>query len=130
MFKITCITTDENNHSVFSEIQYVQYDRVGMLLSDQIGAKNFRLRESAVGYTTQWHLSGDPTLISILKGTLRITLQNNNHIDFKAGEVFIAADNLPQGVVFDSKIHGHKAEVIGEESLYAFHIKLDNFCMV
>ena len=48
-----------------------------MLLSEQIAAKNFRLRESLVGYKTKWHLSGDPTLILIQQGILRVTLQNN-----------------------------------------------------
>jgi hypothetical protein len=127
MFKIVCITIDENNNSVFTEMFYKKEERLGMLLSEAIGAKKFRLRESKTGYTTNWHLSGDATLISILKGTLRITLQNKNYLDFKAGDLFIAADNLPENILFDPIIHGHKAEVVGNESLFAIHIKLDNW---
>jgi hypothetical protein len=69
-------------------------------------------------------LSGDPTLIIIQKGILRISLQNGIYKDFKSGDMFIAADNLPENIVFDPKIHGHRAEVLGDETLLAVHIKL------
>lgn len=127
MFKIKCITTNKKYNSIFTEVTYEKNDRNGLIISEQIGAKNFRLRESKVGYSTNWHLAGDPTLIIIQKGTLRITLQNNQFIDFEAGEQFIATDNLPENIAFDSTIHGHKASVIGEENLMAIHIKLDNW---
>ena len=127
MFKIICLTSDKNHHSIFTEVTYEKNDRNGMFLSEQIGAKNFRLRESKVGYSTEWHLAGDPTLIIVQKGILRITLQNNQHIDFEAGEQFIASDNLPNNIAFDNTIHGHKATVLGEENLMAIHIKLDNW---
>jgi hypothetical protein len=127
MFKISCIYCNENGISVFKEISYENNERGGMLLSDRIGAQNFRLRESLPGYSTDWHLSGDPTLILIQKGILRISLQNGELRDFKSGDMFIAADNLPEDMVFDSKIHGHRAEVIGEEPLLAVHIKLEGF---
>lgn len=127
MFKITYITTDENSISIFREIVYKKEERIGMLLSNPIEAKNFRLRESESGYKTDWHLSGDATLISVLKGTLRITLQNKDYFDFKTGDLFIANDNLPKDIIFNPKIHGHKAEVISEEKLFAIHIKLDNW---
>jgi hypothetical protein len=95
-----------------------------MLLSDRIPGQYFRLRESLPGYSTDWHLSGDPTLIIIQKGILRISLQNGIYKDFKSGDMFIAADNLPENIVFDPNIHGHRAEVFGDETLLAVHIKL------
>jgi hypothetical protein len=127
MFKITTIITDKNNRSIFAEVTYNKNQRGDMLLSDQIASKNFRLRESPVGYNTDWHLSGDPTLIIIQKGILRIILQNKEYLDFKSGEMFIAADNLSEEISFDKTIHGHKAVVIGNENLVATHIKLDNW---
>lgn len=127
MFKITTIITDKNNRSIFDEVTYKKNQRGNMLLSDQIASKNFRLRESPVGYSTDWHLSGDPTLIIIQKGILRIILQNEEYLDFKSGEMFIAADNLSEGISFEKTIHGHKAIVIGNENLVATHIKLDSW---
>lgn len=123
-FIVTTITTNETGISVFSETDFEVHQRGGMFLTDQIASKNFRIRKSAVGYATEFHLSGDPTLLIILKGTLKIELQNGDFKTFSAGNYFIAKDNLPENVLFDNKIHGHKASVEGNEILEAIHIKL------
>ena len=123
-FIITKITTNENGISVFSEIDFDVSQRGGLFLTEQIAAKNFRIRRSDVGYATDFHLAGDATFIIILKGSLKIELQNGAFKIFKPGEMFIAADNLNENAVFDNTIHGHKASVIGNVSLEAIHIKL------
>lgn len=123
-FSITTITTNESGISIFSEDDFEMLQRGGMFLTEQIASKNLRIRKSDVGYETDFHLSGDPTLIIILKGTLKIELQNGEFKTFSAGNTFIAKDNLPENMVFDNKIHGHKASVIGNETLEAIHIKL------
>jgi hypothetical protein len=127
MYSITCITCDKNGHSIFTQKAYPKSERNGMYLSEQIGSKNFRIRESDSHYHSSWHLAGDPTLIIVLQGILRITLQNHQYIDFGVGDMFIAADNLPKDVQFDSSIHGHMAEVISDLPLKAIHIKLLDF---
>jgi mannose-6-phosphate isomerase class I len=123
-FIVSTISTNENGISVFSETDFEVHQRGGMFLTEQIASKNFRIRKSDVGYETDFHLSGDPTLIIILKGTLKIELQNGEFKTFSAGNSFIAKDNLPDNIIFDNKIHGHKASVIGNETLEAIHIKL------
>lgn len=123
-FIVTTITTNETGISVFDEVEFDVNQRGGMFLTDQIAAKNFRIRKSNLGYETDFHLSGDASFIVILKGTLKIELQNGDYKLFSAGEYFIAKDNLPENIHFDSKIHGHKASVIGDELLEAIHIKL------
>ena len=123
-FIVTTIITNENGISVFSETDFEVHQRGGMFLTEQIASKNFRIRKSDVGYETDFHLSGDPTLLIILKGILKIELQNGDYKQFTSGDYFIAKDNLPENVVFDSKIHGHKASVVGVEKLEAIHIKL------
>lgn len=127
MFEVPCILADQSGVSFFATVKYPKNERGGMLLSDQIETKNFRFRESEAGYATDWHLAGDPTLIIIQKGTLRIWLQNGSFKDFGAGSQFIAADNLSAGLVFNATKHGHRAEVIGSEALFAIHVKLANF---
>jgi hypothetical protein len=123
-FIIPTITTNENGISIFEEIDFSVQQRGSLFISDQIGAQNFRLRKSNVGYATDFHLAGDATFISIQKGSLKIELQNGDFKIFTPGDCFIAKDNLPENIEFDSQIHGHKASVIGNESLQAIHIKL------
>lgn len=118
------ITVNEAFISVFSEEAYSQTARGGMLLTEQIAAVNLRLRQSAVGYSSDWHIAGDPTSIIIQQGTLRIILRDGNYRDFFAGDAFIAKDVIPEHIAFDAEIHGHRAEVIGTSILQAIHIKL------
>ncbi|MBL4851986.1 MAG: hypothetical protein JKY90_06870 [Gammaproteobacteria bacterium] len=118
------IDIDNEGLSIFCETQYDLNDRNGMLLSQQINAVNFRLRHSHQGYQADWHVAGDPTLIIILAGVLRITLRNDNYHDFSAGEMFIAKDKLLADQQFDITRHGHRAEVVGDTPLSAVHIKL------
>ena len=70
-------------------------------------------------------MAGDPTLLVILKGIVRIELRNGDTKDFSAGEMFIAEDYLLPDVVFDNAIHGHRAEVVGEEDISVLHLKLN-----
>jgi hypothetical protein len=123
-FTVTTITTNELGISIFLDINFEVQQRGGLFLTEQIASKNFRIRKSNASYETDFHLSGDPTFIIILKGTLKIELQNGDFKTFSTGDSFIAKDNLPDNVVFDNKIHGHKASVIGNEILEAIHIKL------
>lgn len=124
-FIISTITTNENGISIFEYIDYSVQQRGGLFISDQIGAQNFRLRKSDVGYATDFHLAGDATFIIIQKGNLKIELQNGDFKIFNPGDCFIAKDNLPENIKFDNSIHGHKASVVGNESLQAIHIKLN-----
>ncbi len=125
-FSITTVEAADNFITKFSETAYPKHDHGGMLLTNRIDALNFRLRESSLGYSTGFHVAGDPTLIIVQQGTLRITLQNDDYKDFGAGTMFIAKDYLPPHIEFDESIHGHKAEVIGEQPLRAVHIKLES----
>jgi len=123
-FTITTITVDENQRSVFTSESYPASWRSNMLLSEQVPALNFRWRTSDAGYSSSWHVAGDPTLIIVLSGVLRIILRDESYRDFKAGERFIAKDFLPSDCTFDNVAHGHRAEVLGDCSLEAIHIKL------
>ena len=124
-FTLPVLSINEDNVSIFTEKQYPQLVRGGMILTDQIPAINVRLRESEAGYKSDWHVAGDPTLIIIQQGTLRICLRNGDFKDFSSGEAFIAEDYMAQGLEFDNHHHGHCAEVIGRDSLKAVHIKLN-----
>ena len=95
------------------------------MLSEQIAAVNFRLRTSDVSYASDWHVAGDPTLLIILSGYIQIELRNGETKRFSRGEMFIAEDHLKNKVNYDENVHGHRAQVIGEDELQVVHLKLN-----
>jgi len=116
--------TGKTGYSVFSDVQYTVDDYNGLFITERMDALNFRHRTSEPGYFSSWHVAGDPTLIIIRSGILRITLRNGGYRDFSAGDLFIAQDRLQKNEAFDQAIHGHTAELVGEQVLLAVHIKL------
>lgn len=122
---IVVIENPEGGFSLFREEAYSLENFNGMWISERQQAQNFRHRISQPEYFSDWHVAGDPTLIIIHKGVLRIGLRDGTFRDFSAGESFIVRDRLLQGCEFDPFLHGHTAEVIGTEALHALHIKLD-----
>lgn len=124
MISIPTITVNNNFTTVFSEEAFAQYARGGMNLTDRIDALNLRIRTSQVGYESDWHVAGDPTLIIVQCGILRIILRNGEYKDFGVGSMFIAKDYIPENIAFDPEKHGHCAKVMGNEALLAVHVKL------
>ncbi len=114
----------KTSYSTFNDVQYSVQDYNGLFITDRMDALNFRHRMSEPGYFSSWHVAGDPTLIIVRSGILRIALRNGDYRDFKAGDIFIAQDYLQENEVFDSNIHGHTAELVGDDVLLALHIKL------
>lgn len=124
---IPMLVTDQQGTSVWTERAWPTEPRVGMVLTDRVGCSSLRLRQSKPGYHADWHVAGDPTLIIVQQGALRIGLRDGSTRDFVAGQAFIAADAIPDGAAFDPDHHGHNAEVVGESPLSAVHIKLNDF---
>jgi len=120
----TMSSIGKTGYSTFHETHYSVEDYNGLFITDRINALNFRHRVSEPGYFSSWHVAGDPTLIIVRTGILRITLRNGDYRDFMAGDMFIAQDYLQVNETFDHEIHGHTAELIGKETLFALHIKL------
>jgi hypothetical protein len=113
----------ETIESYFIEQQYCLDDYNGLFISSRQSALNFRHRISK-SYFSDWHVAGDAILIR--SGVLRIGLRNNSYRDFAAGDVFIAQDKLPTDTHFNHNIHGHTAQVIGDQPLIALHLKLSS----
>ncbi|MEH6358678.1 MAG: hypothetical protein V7745_06790 [Pseudomonadales bacterium] len=123
---IPVLCNANTGYSTFSEQNYTLENYNGLFISPRIDALNFRHRISQPGYSSSWHVAGDPTLIIIRSGILRISLRDGSYRDFSAGDIFIAKDKLPENGMFDEKIHGHTAQLIGEQELLALHIKLES----
>ncbi len=120
---IPLVTNDGAGASVFAQSEIELTGEMTRYLSDQIGAVNFRLRESH-GYKSDYHCAGDPTLLIVLSGQIRIELVSGEDRVFKAGDLYVAQDYIQDGVAFDRTIHGHRAEQIGDTPYRAVHIKL------
>ena len=120
---IPTITNDGRGASYFSTREVELNGDVARQLSDQIAAVNFRLRRS-VGYSADAHVAGDPTLLIVLSGTMRIELPSGEHRDFSKGDMYIAEDYLAAVVEFKEGLHGHSARTVGDESYEALHLKL------
>jgi len=118
--------TQHTGVSVFINQTYSLDDYSGLFITPRIESANFRHRMSQPGYFSSWHVAGDPTLIIIRAGTLRMTLRDGSYQDFSAGDMFIAKDRLQPDETFDDQRHGHTAELIGDQPLLAVHIKLAN----
>ena len=117
------ISNDGRGMSFFGARDISLSGDITRLLSDQIDAVNFRLRHSEA-YSSDYHCAGDPTLLIVLSGAIRIELRSGETRDFAQGDLYIAEDYLEAGVTFDPAIHGHRAEMIGETPYKAVHIKL------
>ncbi len=122
---IPCVLNDGKGISTFSTKEISLHGDSLRMLSEQQSCINFRLRHSESNYSSDWHVAGDSTLLVILKGIVRIELRNGDTKDFSAGELFIAKDFLLPDVVFDNAIHGHRAEVVGDEDISVLHLKLE-----
>ncbi|MGS2724347.1 hypothetical protein ACVBEJ_11455 [Porticoccus sp. GXU_MW_L64] len=123
---VPILENPDSGPSLFSEQRLSLEDYNGLIISPRIDALNFRHRVSEPGYFSDWHVAGDPTLIVIRQGTLRIGLRDGSYRDFSAGDMFIAKDRLADHTAFDKQLHGHTAQVIGDQTLMAIHIKLES----
>ena len=120
---IPCVTNNGNDASFFSEKNITLNGDDQRMLSEQISAVNFRLRNSGSSYESDWHVAGDPTLLIILSGCVQIELRNGQCKEFKAGEMFVAQDYLQKGAEFNQSL-GHRARVLGDEKIHVLHLKL------
>ena len=118
------LITSDDGRSIWSQSHWPIETRGGMQISPRIDCSSLRLRISEPGYASDWHVAGDPTLIVVRSGQLRLVLRDGLTRDFKPGEAFIAADQVPAGEAYNDTIHGHRAEVVGDELFEAVHIKL------
>ncbi len=122
---IPCVSSDGVGASYFTVREIELSGDQSRSLSEQIPAENFRLRKSGIGYASGFHVAGDPTLLIILAGKIRISIRSGDHKDFTVGDMFIAEDYLAKGVTYSEQIHGHKAELLDNAPLCALHLKLE-----
>ena len=87
------------------------------LLSPMMPASGLQLRQSPLGFRSDFHCTGTPQWVFILQGQMEIGLQDGSSRVFGPGEHFYSADTLPSGADFDPQRHGHWSRQRGDQPL-------------
>ncbi|TFZ07756.1 hypothetical protein [Ramlibacter humi] len=93
------------------------------MLSALMPSGGYQLRHSPVGFRSQFHVSPHTQWVFILSGRMQIGLQDGSSRTFGPGEHFWSADLLPEGAVFDPKVHGHWSAQVGGEPLVTLFVR-------
>ena len=92
-------------------------------LSRVFDSGGYQLRESPVGFRSQFHCTGAPQWCFILGGRMEIGLQDGSSRVFGPGQHFYSADLLPDGASFDPAVHGHWSRQVGEQALVTLFVR-------
>ncbi len=93
------------------------------MLSTLRASGGYQLRRSPVGFRSQFHCTGSPQWVFILRGRMEIGLQDGSSRVFGPGEHFYSADLLPEGASFDPAVHGHWSRQVGAEPLETLFVR-------
>jgi len=83
----------------------------------------YQLRESSVGFRSEFHCTENPQWVFILRGHMEIGLQDGSSRVFAPGEHFYSADMVPAGAAFDPTLHGHWSRQVGSEPLVTLFVR-------
>jgi len=92
-------------------------------LSPLASSGGYQLRESPVGFRSEFHCTENPQWVFILRGRMEIGLQDGTSRVFGPGQHFYSADVLPAGSAFDAKLHGHWSRQVGDEPLVTLFLR-------
>jgi hypothetical protein len=92
-------------------------------LSPLASSGGYQLRESPVGFRSEFHCTENPQWVFILRGRMEIGLQDGSSRVFGPGEHFYSADVLPAGATFDARLHGHWSRQVGDEPLVTLFVR-------
>ncbi len=92
-------------------------------LSALFASGGFQLRQSPVGFRSQFHCTGDAQWLFVLEGQMEIGLQDGSSRIFSAGQHFYSNDTLPIGAIFDAAIHGHWSRQVGDVPLVTLFVR-------
>jgi hypothetical protein len=93
------------------------------LLSPLMSSGGFQLRQSPVGFRSEFHCTETPQWVFILGGQMEIGLHDGSSRVFKPGEHFYSEDRLPAGASFDPAVHGHWSRQLGPDPLVTLFVR-------
>jgi hypothetical protein len=92
-------------------------------LSALMASGGLQLRESPVGFRSEFHCSVIPQWLFVLQGQMDIGLQDGSTRSFGPGQHFYSTDTLPDGATFDPQIHGHWSRQVGNQPLVTLFVR-------
>lgn len=92
-------------------------------LSPLAPSGGYQLRESPVGFRSEFHCTEHPQWVFILQGQMEIGLQDGTSRVFGPGQHFYSADLLPAGATFDARVHGHWSRQVGDQPLQTLFVR-------
>ncbi|MEN9629980.1 MAG: hypothetical protein RJA10_3208 [Pseudomonadota bacterium] len=92
-------------------------------LSPLMPSGGCQLRESPVGFKSDFHVTETPQWVFILRGVMEIHLQDGSFRAFRPGDHFFSADTLPPGATFDPAVHGHWSRQAGPDPLVTVFVR-------
>ena len=123
-FTKTILFTDTDGRARFRE-ETIPLDQgtPQSRLSAVFASGGYVLRESPVGFRSEFHCTGSPQWVFILQGQMEIGLQGGVSRVFSPGQHFYAIDHLPEGATFDPQVHGHWSQQVGPEPLVTLFVR-------
>lgn len=121
--KVILYTGDDGRAAFREEMLALDQGSPQALLSAVLPASGLQLRQSPVGFRSQFHCTPHPQWVFILSGQMEIGLQGGVSRVFGPGEHFYSADVLPAGARFDASIHGHWSRQVGPEPLSTLFVR-------
>ena len=123
-FTKTVLFTDTDGRARFrDEPMELSEGSPAARLSAVLPASGLQLRESPVGFRSEFHCTGTPQWLFVLQGQMEIGLQDGSRRIFGPGQHFYSADTLPEGATFDPTVHGHWSRQVGDEPLVTVFVK-------
>ena len=123
-FVKTVLFTDTDGRARFrEEIVPLSEGSPAARLSALMPSGGVQLRESPVGFRSDFHCTGAPQWLFVLKGQMEIGLQDGSKRLFGPGDHFFSADTLPEGASFDPALHGHNSRQVGDQPLVTVFVR-------
>jgi hypothetical protein len=123
-FNKVVLFTDHDGRARFREERIDLSEGKPMaMLSVLMPSGGYQLRESPLGFRSEFHCTGEPQWVFILGGQMEIGLQDGSSRVFSPGQHFYSADVLPAGASFDATVHGHWSRQLGDEPLRTLFVR-------
>ena len=124
IFTKTVLFTDADGRAKFREDTLALSEGTPQAaLSPLMPSGGLQLRESPLGFRSNFHCTGSPQWLFVLRGQMEIGLQDGSSRVFGPGDHFYSADTLPEGATFDPAVHGHWSRQVGPEPLVTLFVR-------
>jgi hypothetical protein len=123
-FTKVILFTDADGRARFREEQLALNEGTpSSALSALFASGGYQLRQSPVGFRSQFHCTTTPQWVFILQGQMEIGLQGGVSRVFGPGQHFYSCDGLPEGATFDATVHGHWSRQLGADPLQTLFVR-------